>query len=205
MPNKEEDRKKQEEERKKKKKRDDEEEVPLGEGFDWSACLSRYVSMVKEELGLYKGRVFYTGRKDGKLTRQVMGRNMVSEVSHQVAEWLGKENVRDYTFHSFRRSAATAAADQGATAQQMVDFFGWKNHAMTSKYISTSDYQLNNMAKKLAGTSERVGEEVSKRGSKRDIMVDSSDTEGEEEEEEERESKKILKKAEGKKVIIINM
>ena len=219
VPNKEEDRKKQEEERK--KKGDNEDDVV---GFDWSECLSQYVRMVKEELGQYKGRVFYTGRKDGKLTKQVMGRNMVAQVSHQVADWLGKENVDEYTFHSFRRSAATAAADQGATAQQMVDFFGWKNQSMTSEYISTSDYQLKNMAMKLAGSSTEAGTggtggtgetgRTSERGMKkaRDVMFDSSEEEDDEEEGEEEEKeqervpkKKVLKRDEGKKVIIINM
>ena len=49
-----------------------------------------------------------------------------------------KENVSEFTFHSLRRSSATSAADNGATAQQMTDFYGWKSANMAQEYISTS-------------------------------------------------------------------
>ena len=180
------------------------------EDFDWAGCLSQYVSMVKEELGKHSGRVFYTGRKDGSLTRQVMGRNMVSEVPHLVAQWLGKEDPQSYTFHSFRRSSATAAADKGATAQQMVDFFGWKSHAMTSEYISTSEHQLDAMAKRLSTTEKdgRSRHKESKKAKKR--KKKERETKEEEEEEEEDASSeegygRVIKKDSGKKVVIINM
>ena len=43
------------------------------------------------------------------------------------------------TFHSLRRSFATSAADNGATAQQMTDFYGWKSANMAQEYIATSN------------------------------------------------------------------
>ena len=58
----------------------------------------------------------------------------------------GKESINDFTFHSFRRSSASAAADDGATAQQMIDFYGWKSVSMPQEYISTSKKAINNMA-----------------------------------------------------------
>ena len=183
------------------------------DGFDWASCLGEYLSMVKDELGKFSGRVFYTGKKDGQLTRQVMGRNMLSEVPHMVAEFLGKENPEDYTFHSFRRSSATAAADQGATAQQMVDFFGWKSHGMTNEYISTSEHQVTSMAKRLASTEsdhkeerEMEKEKKSKRKRKREAQ-ESSDTTNttDDSSSEEEKKRKSHKKKGGKKVVIINM
>ena len=56
-----------------------------------------------------------------------------------------------YTFHSFRRTAATSAADAGSTSNHMTDFFGWKDPSMCQEYISISKPAIVNMAMKLAG------------------------------------------------------
>ena len=60
------------------------------------------------------------------------------------------------TFHSLRRSFATSAADNGATAQQMTDFYGWKSANMAQEYISTSKNAVNNMAALLKATGPLV-------------------------------------------------
>ena len=65
-------------------------------------------------------------------------KNLIAKIPHEMAEFLKKETVANFTFHSFRHSSATAAADSGATAQQTVDFFGWNDHLMPQEYISTS-------------------------------------------------------------------
>ena len=187
------------------------EQQTVEDSFDWAGCLGRYLSRVKGELGKFQGRVFYTGRKNGGLVNQPMGRNMLAEVPHEVARFLGKENVEDFTFHSFRRSSATAAADAGATPQQMVDFFGWKNQSMTAEYISTSKHQISSMADKLATVrgepkerKRREEEETCKRSKKKKRKEEDSSSSTSSEEEMER--KKISKKRRGeKKVIIINM
>jgi hypothetical protein len=72
-----------------------------------------------------------------------------------MAEFLIKENPADYTFHSFRRTCATLAADSGASAQQMQDFFGWKNASMTMEYISTSKAAVMSMASNLNPVKEK--------------------------------------------------
>ena len=74
---------------------------------------------------------------------------MVFSVPKEMAKTLSKENPSAYTFHSFRRSSATVAADFGATPQQMVDFFGWKSTDMTAEYISTSKKATTDMANLL--------------------------------------------------------
>ena len=66
-----------------------------------------------------------------------------------MAKFLEKENIKGYTFHSCRRSSATAAADSGASPQQMIDFYGWKNCQMPQEYISTSKVAVKNMAHHL--------------------------------------------------------
>ena len=191
------------------------EEETVEDSFDWAACLGQYLGRMKEELGKYQGRVFYTGRKNGGLVAQGMGRNKLAEVPHEVAKFLGKENWQDFTFHSFRRSSATAAADAGATPQQMQDFFGWKHPSMTAEYISTSRHQLNTMADRLAtveeegskeGGSKEKEKKKKKKKRKRERSSSSSSSSGTSDEEEEERRKKIVKKGKKeKKVIIINM
>ena len=85
--------------------------------------------MIRDDLGKFSGRVFYTGRQL-HFADVPIGKNLIAKVPHEMAEFLKKETVANFTFHSFRRSSATAAADSGATAQQTVDFFGWNNHSM---------------------------------------------------------------------------
>ena len=67
-----------------------------------------------------------------------------------MAKFLNKENPVSFTFHSFRRTSATMAADSGATSQQLQYFFGWKNPGMCSEYVSTSKAALTTMASHLS-------------------------------------------------------
>ena len=117
-------------------------------GFSFASCVTTYLDNIKQELGIYTGRVFWTGRED-RYVKVPMGRNTIAEVPHQIAEFLGKDNPASYTFHSFRRSSATAAADRGATTAQLVDFYGWKSANMANQYISTSKELLATMADKM--------------------------------------------------------
>ena len=82
-----------------------------------------------------------------------MRKNTVQAVPHDIAKRFGLQNPQDYKFHSFRRGAATAAADGGSTSEQMQDFFGWKNPSMCKEYISTSKAAINSMAAKLGSHS----------------------------------------------------
>ena len=49
-----------------------------------------------------------SGRGKG-FVNQPFGKNMVAEISHEIAMLLGKPNIKNYTFHSFRRSSALTA------------------------------------------------------------------------------------------------
>jgi hypothetical protein len=64
------------------------------------------------------------------------------------------ESLYTYTFHSFRRTSATSAADGGSTAAQMTDFFGWKNPSMCHEYVSSSKPAITKMAQTLAAYPE---------------------------------------------------
>ena len=54
----------------------------------------------------------------------------------------------------FFRSAATRAADAGASSEQLKQHFGWKSSEMASHYITTSKKAITDVASKLAGVGE---------------------------------------------------
>ena len=107
-----------------------------------------YLSQVKEDLGKFTERAFWTG-SGSKLVNQPLAKNIVSAVLHELASSLGIENSKEFKFHSFRCSFATTAADNCATAQQIVDFYGWKSASMAQEYISASKKAVQNMANML--------------------------------------------------------
>jgi hypothetical protein len=80
-----------------------------------------------------------------------MGKNKVSDVPHEIAKFLSVPECDKYTFHSFRRTAATSAADAGSSTEQLMDFFGWKNGSMCQEYISSSKPAILGMASRLGG------------------------------------------------------
>lgn len=122
-------------------------------GTNYAAIIENYISIVKDELGKFSGRFLFTGRQASFVT-QPMGKNMISTVPKEMARWLKKENTEEFTFHSFRRSSATHAADSGATANQLMDFYGWSNSKVAQEYISTSKVAVKNMASKLIPATE---------------------------------------------------
>ena len=69
-------------------------------------------------------------------TKTTLGNYMVGKVPSDMAIHLHIDQPKNYTFHSFRRSAATAVANARATSDQMQDFFGWANAKMTMEYVS---------------------------------------------------------------------
>jgi hypothetical protein len=80
-----------------------------------------------------------------------MGKNKVSDVPHEIAKFLSVPECDKYTFHSFRRTAATSTADAGSSTEQLIDFFGWKNGSMCQEYISSSKPAIVGMASRLGG------------------------------------------------------
>ncbi|XP_023336004.1 uncharacterized protein LOC111707184 [Eurytemora carolleeae] len=81
-----------------------------------------------------------------------MGKNSVFKVPHEIAALLKLPDPLKYTFHSFRRTSATRAADAWATTEQLVDFFGWKNASMSQEYITSSRPAILGMANRLCVT-----------------------------------------------------
>ena len=98
--------------------------------------------------------MFWTGTETC-FVNTPMGKNTISKVPKGMATILKKSNPADYTFHTMRRTSATAAAESGATVAQMMDYYGWKNPSMPQEYVSSSKKDLQSMAIKLQGTSDQ--------------------------------------------------
>ena len=98
-----------------------------------------YLGKVNSNLNKFTGRVWWTGTKGETLRATPMGKNMIGKVPHDVATRLKLAKPEDYTFHSYRRTSATSAANGGMTSEQMQGFFGWKHASMCQEYISTSN------------------------------------------------------------------
>ena len=124
--------------------------VPSNGDVDYAQVVDKYLSDIKSDLGVFSGRLFYTGTPK-MYTKTPMGKNTISSVPKEVASLLGKEHPSSFTFHSLRRTAATSAADNGAMSHHMMDFFGWSYPKMPQEYISTSNASIRDMANRLQG------------------------------------------------------
>ena len=107
-----------------------------------------YINKVQNDLGKFSGRAFWTGRGQ-TFVNQPLGKNSFFAIPHEVAKVLKKDKPECYSFHSFRRTSATVAAESGISANQMTDFYGWKSPSMANEYISTSKKSLRTMAEGL--------------------------------------------------------
>ena len=56
--------------------------------------------------------LFFKPLKNGKFSRQVIGKHKLSDIGKEVAARLGLPNPETYTGHGWRRAAATEAANQ---------------------------------------------------------------------------------------------
>lgn len=160
--------------------------VPQEGGY--ADLLAVYLDKVKSQLDKFTGRVWYTGRKTDLLVAQVMGKNKIADVPHEIARLLKLPDPANYTFHSFRRSSASMAADSGATSDQMMSFFNWKHPSMCQEYISTSKAAIKGMATKL---SSKTREEERKMASKEEV-VETSNSFGDQQTDEDEALDKII-------------
>lgn len=134
--------------------------IPRSDGVvNYAAVVENYLHAVRGTLGVFTGRMFFKGTACAFFS-QLMGKNTISKVPTEVAKLLAIEDPENYTFHSMRRSSATAAANSGASVQQLMDFYGWSNTNMPQEYVSSSKFNLKSMANKLQGESTSTSTSV---------------------------------------------
>lgn len=74
---------------------------------------------------------------------------------------LGLQNPEKYTCHSFRRSAATEAANSGANAVPLKLYFCWTTESTPLKYVDETKEQSRKMAKLIKGDTSTTIQNIS--------------------------------------------
>ena len=126
--------------------------VPFGEPISFGSYVCTYLELLRESLPDHAedGPLFMRPSKSG-LTRQPMGANQLGEIGKNLAMELGLPKPWTFTGHCFRRSAATAAANQGATSVMMKGQFGWVQEQTALLYIDATKERPLKMAELLTG------------------------------------------------------
>jgi integrase len=105
----------------------------------WATVVKKYVETVKKDLDISSGPLFRTGKdsfvETKKFTTVPIGKFTLGKIGKEIAKVLKKPDPEKFTGHCWRRSAATAAADNGATTMMMRTHFNWLNDSMC-KYFT---------------------------------------------------------------------
>jgi len=115
------------------------------------------------------GRLFRSFR-NGRYISTPLGKNTLAKVACKIATYLKLENPETFTGHTWRRSAATAFAESGASNQQMKRLGGWKSDSVVDGYVANSKKLKEIIAQGLLpekqveinGVEEEVEEETEK-------------------------------------------
>lgn len=97
--------------------------------------VKRYVN--ERPVGCRLERLFLVYRHNTCL-RQVIGKNTISKMPKRIAEFLGLEDVKAYSGHSFRRTSATLLANGGGDLLAIKRQGGWKSSTVAERYLEES-------------------------------------------------------------------
>jgi len=81
---------------------------------------------------------FFLNYKNGKCTKQVIGKNKIGNMPKEIANYLNLPDPQAYTGHSFRRTSATLLADSGGDITTLKRHGGWKSSQIAEGYIEDS-------------------------------------------------------------------
>ena len=119
---------------------------------------SKYVAEQMKLLlddGFEDGPIFRgLNRTRTKYITTPMGKNLLYDIPKKVAEELGLKDPDRYTSHALRRTAATFAAEQGATDTELKKHFGWKSQKTASRYIDNTTHASTKMSRLLQPSPE---------------------------------------------------
>ncbi len=109
-----------------------------------------YLDMLKENISnIAKGDDLFHRPTEFGYSKQVMGKNYLAKTGRLLAKELGLSNSDEYTGHCFRRSAATAASNNGANTMELKRHFGWQQESTALKYTEATDERARKMARLL--------------------------------------------------------
>ena len=72
-------------------------------------------------------------------TKKVVGPGPLGECPRIIALWNEREDWENFTTHSYRRTAATRMAENGATILDIQIAGGWKSEKIARKYVESSN------------------------------------------------------------------
>lgn len=72
-------------------------------------------------------------------TKNCVGESTIADFSKQIAEYLGKEDPKNYTCHSFRRTGATILANGNLSIETIKKAGGWNSSTVAATYFGDSD------------------------------------------------------------------
>lgn len=67
-----------------------------------------------------------------------MGKNLIAGIPFKIAQFNKLDNLQNYTGHSYRRTAASWAAEEGADLLSLKRIGGWKSSTVCEGYIDDS-------------------------------------------------------------------
>lgn len=136
---------------------------------NWLAILRQYINM---RMNLGNDRFFLQLRL-GKITKQHVGHNSISQFPKRIAEYLNLNDAHTFTGHCFRRTAATLFANSGGDVLQLKRLGGWKSSAVAEGYVDqSSDGQLR-IAKMLSSTINDCGQSSAKNCASTEVSTSS--------------------------------
>jgi integrase len=102
-----------------------------------ATILREYIDAVKPWLEQHKLVRIWPRPTSNSFMTQFRGKNYIATIAKKIAVFL-KLDPTSYTGHSFRRSAATAAADSGISLINLKRFGGWKSDSVAASYVDDS-------------------------------------------------------------------
>ena len=73
-----------------------------------------------------------------RATEKVIGKSKIGEVPRTIAWWNDLPKANLYAVHSFRRTAASKMAENGATILEIMLAGGWKSDKVARTYVEKS-------------------------------------------------------------------
>jgi Phage integrase family len=99
------------------------------------------------------GRFFRNCQKNGKYTKQHIGKNKIAKIAFNIATSLNLPNPNQYTGHSLRVTSATICADAGISITNLKRLGGWKSDSVVEGYLRESKKLKIDTAAIIAGDS----------------------------------------------------
>lgn len=80
-----------------------------------------------------------------------MGKHSIAKIPKEMASFLKLPNPELYTGHSYRRSATTIAADNGASIEELKRLGDWKSTSVVERYIQNSVSYKRKISNRISG------------------------------------------------------